>query len=312
MAPEQARGLPATPASDVFSLAATLSFGLTGHGPYGEGEALVLMARAAKGRVTPLTREVPPSLRRPLTAMLDPSPARRPSAAFAVGGPAGTRVQPVPVNRRSKRSTGKRVAAVAAALTLVAAAVAAGVLVLNGWSRSGGQVAESVALPTIPRAASCTPLPYQPCGRPPAPFTDGRSCLAGHADFDGLAANGCEAASSYVAGTVLEAGTAVAANLVPGDSVDTFRTYVKDDLLDFCTGALRVTLTAPAGVTMRVEVARGSHVLARAESQDEKPATATAGEPSCFSNNSQWLTVTVSAVEGRTATDFRLTRNSGW
>jgi hypothetical protein len=312
MAPEQARGAPATPASDVFSLGATLGYGLTGQGPYGHGEPLVLMARAAKGQVTPLPRAVPPSLRRPLTAMLDPRAERRPSAAAALGGTTGTQVQPVPIKRRQTRTAekplAKKVVAVAVGLAMAAAAAAAGVGTLDGWRRSAGQTAAS----SIPPKTPCAPLPYLPCGGPPAPFTDGHRCLPGHADFDGIAANGCEAASTYTAGTVLEAGRATTANLVPADTVDTFRTYVKDDLLDFCTGSLRVTLTAPQGVTMRVEVAQGSHVLASAQSQDGRPAIARAGEPSCFSNNSGWLTITVSGVDGQTAGDFRLSRNAGW
>jgi Protein kinase domain len=312
MAPEQARGAPATPASDVFSLAATLGYGLTGHGPYGHGEPLVLMAKAAKGQVTQLPRAVPPSLRRPLTGMLDPRAERRPSAAAALGGTTGTKVQPVTRTRRRPRRVGKKVVAVAAGLAMAAAAAAAGVGALDGWRRSASQTSASAQAPSVPPTAPCAPLPYQPCGGPPAPFTDGHSCLPGHADFDGIAANGCEAASTYTAGAVLEAGTAATANLVPADTVDTFRTYVKDDLLDFCTGSLRVTLTAPPGVSMRVEVAQGSHVLASAESQDGRPATARAGEPSCFSDNSAWLTIRVSGVEGRTATDFRLSRNAGW
>jgi tRNA A-37 threonylcarbamoyl transferase component Bud32 len=311
MAPEQARGAPATPASDVFALGATIGYGLTGHGPYGHGEPLVLMARAAKGRITPLPRAVPPSLRRPLTGMLDPRPERRPSAAGALGGTTGTKVQPVPVKRRPRVSRWRKVAAVAAGLVVAAAAVAAGIEASGGWRRSTNQTA-AVAHGTVPTTAPCTPLPYQPCGAPPAAFTDGRSCLPGHADFDGIAANGCEAASTYTPGTVLDAGKPILANLVPASTTDVFRAYVKDNLLDFCTGSVRVTLTAPPGVTMRVEVAQGSHVLASAQSQDGTPATAEAGEPSCFSDNSAWLTIRVSGVGARTAADFRLTRNSSW
>ena len=173
------------------------------------------------------------------------------------------------------------------------------------------------AAPGAPAAAgravpACLPLPYQPCGSPPAPYTDGRSCLAGHADYDGIAANGCEAASTYVAGTVLDAGQPVSANLVPANAVDSFQTYVRDNLLDFCTGAFRVTLTAPPGVTLRVDVSRGQRLLASAVSRDGQAATARAGEPSCFSNNSEWLTVTVTALKGQTAENFRLSRNAGW
>ncbi|MEU9336045.1 protein kinase [Streptomyces sp. NPDC048290] len=51
-APEQARGEPTTPASDVFSLGATLHYLATGRSPYrdmGEGSALEQLVRAAEG-----------------------------------------------------------------------------------------------------------------------------------------------------------------------------------------------------------------------------------------------------------------------
>ena len=65
MAPEQARGESASPASDVFSLGATLLFALTGEGPYGPVgvDPRVVMHRAASGRVERPPREIPPELR---------------------------------------------------------------------------------------------------------------------------------------------------------------------------------------------------------------------------------------------------------
>jgi Protein kinase domain len=316
IAPEQAQGVAASPASDVFSLGATLGYALTGQGPFGEGEPLALIARAARGNVTPLPRTVPPSLRRPLTAMLESRPERRPSAAAALGGPTGTRVHPlVPQPRRRSAMREKVLLAGLAAALVAAVVVGGGALAGRGGSTSRAGAPDQAGHATVRRAAApppCAPLPYQPCGGPPAPFTDGRSCLAGHADFDGIASNGCEAASTYVPGTVLDAGQAVMANLVPPESVDTFSTYVRDDLFDFCTGELGVTLAAPQGVALRVDVAQGQHLLASAVSSNGRPATARASEPSCFSSNSGWLTIRVWALQGRTPQDFRLTRNAGW
>src|SRR5690349_16814777 len=94
MAPEQARGEPATPASDVFSLGATLAFAATGAAPYGSGDPRVLVTRAAKGKVTPLPSTIPSDLRKRIEPLLDRTPKRRPTAAAAQGGPAGTRVLP--------------------------------------------------------------------------------------------------------------------------------------------------------------------------------------------------------------------------
>jgi hypothetical protein len=310
LAPEQAKGAPATPASDVFSLGATLGYALTGQGPYGQGEPLVVMARAARGQVRALPRDVPGYLRRPLAAMLDPRPARRPSAAAALGGPTCTRVQPAAVPSRRSPARWEKVAAVlvGAGAFALAALVIGVALTWPGRTASRAGSAASHAPTTSP----CSPLPYQPCGELPAAFTDGRTCLPGHADYDGIAANGCEAASTFMAGTVLSTNHAVLANLVPADTVDTFRTYVKDNLLNFCTGEVQVTLTAPPGVAEQVEVAQGDHVLDRAVSRGGQPATAKVGEPSCFSDNSAWLTIRVSAVDGRTATNFRLVRTGSW
>jgi tRNA A-37 threonylcarbamoyl transferase component Bud32 len=310
LAPEQAKGAPATPASDVFSLGATLGYALTGQGPYGRGEPMVVMAQAARGQVRPLPRDVPAELRRPLAAMLDPRPGRRPSAAAALGGPTGTQVQPAAGRNRSPSRRWGKVAAVLAGAGVVALAALVIGLALRSLPRSSSPIGSATG--HVPSTPPCSPLPYQPCGGLPAPFTDGRACLDGHADYDGIAANGCEAVSTFVPGTVLSVNHAVLANLVPADTVDTFRTYVKDNLLNFCTGEVQVTLTAPPGVADQVEVALGDHVLERTVSRGGEPATAKVGEPSCFSDNSTWLTIRVSAVDGRTATNFRLVRTGSW
>jgi hypothetical protein len=166
------------------------------------------------------------------------------------------------------------------------------------------------AIPTTTPA--CVTLPFQACGQPPAPHTDGTSCLPGYADYDHDPVNGCEAASNYVAGTELKTGQPARANLVPANAVDTFRTYVNASLLHFCLGQLHFTLKAPPGVTDHLEVIRDGKTLATAESTDGRPATASAGQPSCFSDNSGWLTLKVSSVSGASAADFELSRSGSW
>ncbi len=80
MSPEQTRDEPLTPASDIFSLGATLLFAATGHGPFGTGDPGLLMVRAASGKIEKVPKAVPAFLRRRLATMLDPRPERRPTA----------------------------------------------------------------------------------------------------------------------------------------------------------------------------------------------------------------------------------------
>ncbi|GDY29837.1 serine/threonine-protein kinase [Gandjariella thermophila] len=78
LAPETAAGQPATPASDAWQLAATVSFALTGRPPRGERESTVsaLMAAAQAQPVTHLPQQS--VHRKLLAASLHPDPARRP------------------------------------------------------------------------------------------------------------------------------------------------------------------------------------------------------------------------------------------
>ena len=362
IAPEQARGEPATPASDIFSLGATLFYALTGAGPYGNGEPYALALRAARGLVSPLPPGVPTSLARPLAAMLDPRPQRRPSAAALLGGATGTVVDPAARPRRPRPPRRRRIADARGPATgdavrgarfrsptgvakpaagrvlrgigralygpdhrrppthrrrrrVIGAVAAVGLVAAATWTATilaGGSGHPALPSAAATRAAVCAPLPYEPCGSPAAPHTDGLACQAGWYDLDSSTVNGCEATADGVNGTQLVSGRTISANLVPVGEVDTYPTRVDSDALAFCWGSLTVTLTAPPGVTDRVQVRNGSHVLATATSRDGRPATATVGKPSCFGGDGQHDTVTVSGVLGQTGADYTLSRNGGW
>jgi serine/threonine protein kinase len=86
MPPEQARDEPLTPASDIFAVGATLLFAATAVGPFGTGDPGLLMVRAASGKVEKVPKSLPKPLRKRLSAMLDPRPERRPTAAQLLAG----------------------------------------------------------------------------------------------------------------------------------------------------------------------------------------------------------------------------------
>jgi hypothetical protein len=300
MAPEQARGEEAGRAADVFSLGATLLHAATGVGPYGKGSPDLLMVRAAQGKVHPVPRSLPPALRQRLQAMLDPRPERRPSAAAVAGGPHGT-VTRRAVGRRRRRwplLAGLGVAGVVAAV----AAIAVG-------ARETG---DRAAAPTTTTEAPCTALPYQPCGSPVAPNTDGARCLEDFEDYDADTANGCEAAPDGLAdGTPLT--DEIEATIVPRDDVDTFAMEVGDGAQLLCDGRLTVTITAPAGVALRLEVLDGGEVLGQTTSADGVAAAVTIREPECLVDDATTLTARVSAVgSDRTAAAYLLERRGSF
>ena len=81
LAPETANGAPATPASDAWQLAATVSFTLSGHPPRGVRDS-AMAALMAAARAEPLNRLPQRSAHaRLLTASLDTDPSRRPTLA---------------------------------------------------------------------------------------------------------------------------------------------------------------------------------------------------------------------------------------
>jgi eukaryotic-like serine/threonine-protein kinase len=78
MSPEQAEGLPAGPASDIFSLGAVLAFAATGEGPFGAGSSAALLYRVVH-RPADLDH-VPREIRGLIERCLIKDPALRPTA----------------------------------------------------------------------------------------------------------------------------------------------------------------------------------------------------------------------------------------
>ncbi|MFG3053696.1 protein kinase [Kitasatospora sp. NPDC048239] len=77
MSPEQALGQEVTPASDVFSLGATLAFAASGEGPFGSGLPLEILQRVVAGE--PDLAAVPDGLRVLVAACLAKAPGDRPT-----------------------------------------------------------------------------------------------------------------------------------------------------------------------------------------------------------------------------------------
>ena len=309
--PEQARGEPAGPAGDVFSLAATLAFAATGQGPYRPGPPMVVVDRAARGQVQPLSPTVPGMLRTPLERMLDPRSKRRPSAAAVLGGLHGTSVIPArPEGPRAKAARAGRVVAWWPARLLRDPPDRRP----RTWSRFRW-TATAVAAAVVAAFAGLVAVALTGSTPVPAPHTDGKGCAAGWFDLDGNRSDGCEARSDYVAGSVLSQKQAVHANLVPTSATDVFATHVSGDVTNLCWGSLRVTLTAPPQAAEQVTVWKGTNKVADALSANGRPATATVHKPSCFSGDSEDLRVVVTALAatgGASAQDFTLSRDGGW
>lgn len=305
MAPEQARGEEAGQASDVFALGATLLFAATGEGPYGRGAADLLMVRAAQGKVRAVPRDLSLSLRRLLQAMLDPRPERRPSAAALVGGPDGTRVRSAPLGhpRRWPRR------AAAGGLSVIALMVAVAVA-----ARETGSGPAATATPTT--ATPCEGRRFQPCGQAePAPGTNGDQCLVHFDDYDDDPGNGCEATADGLADNVEfpEGANPIRGTIVPRSDVDAFAMPVGDGAQLLCDGKFRVTITAPLGMTVRLELLDGDDLLGETTSADGVPSTVQLDEQDCFFSEARTLTARVSPIgTDRTGNEYTLARHGSF
>jgi hypothetical protein len=199
--------------------------------------------------------------------------------------------------------------AVTLALVSGAAAVA---LAVKDRNTAAAPPTTAAGVETTPAATEpCTPLPYQPCGQPVAAFTDGSACIDGHDDYDGDASNGCEAAPDAIDGSTLS--SSLTANIVPATDTDEYEVPVPDHSQFRCDGTLTLTLTAPPGVTLRLEVLAGSRVLGTAVSADGEAGVAKIREPNCLHDDSGTLEARVTPVgSDRTAAAYTLSRSGSF
>jgi hypothetical protein len=181
------------------------------------------------------------------------------------------------------------------------------------YTRQDGNASDAAAAPntTAPPTTLCATRPYQPCGQPPAPGTDGVACIDDRADYDRVLANGCEAVPDTIDGSRLDGQ--VSANLVPADDVDEYPFEVGDHLQLTCNGAITLTLTAPKGVSMRLEVLDGNDVLGTAVSADGEPGVAQIDDPSCLGDDSGTFVARVTSIgSDRSAKDYTVTRTGSF
>ena len=297
LAPEQARGEDIGPPADVASLGATLHFAATGRSPYGTGEDHAVLLRTARGRPK-VDKAIEPSLRRMIAAMLRPDPDARPTAAALAGGADGTRVLLLLPRRH-------RIAAVLGAGAVVALVATGATVLVTG----GDDPAASNPTTTAP---PCEPLPYQPCGGVPAPNTDGERCIDGHADYDGIAANGCEAAPDGADGDELV--DRIAANIVPEGDFDRYPLTI-DDAADLgCDNTFRLRIVAPPGTSLRITLTDDEGTsFGEATSSDGTPGELAVQDPRCFQDDGGGFVAEVSPIgSDRSAESYILTRSGSF
>ena len=139
MAPEQLRGEPARPSTDVWSLGCLLHEMLAGSRPFRGDTDAALVANIVSGRPRPLDPAVPPAIQGVVERALAKDPARRyPSAAEFADAVAGCRsAAPVPVPSPRKRRW--MAAGVAALIGFVAVSALAVTILRQGelgrWAR---------------------------------------------------------------------------------------------------------------------------------------------------------------------------------
>ncbi|GII91714.1 serine/threonine-protein kinase [Sinosporangium siamense] len=176
LAPERARGKDVGPASDLWSLGATLYAAVIGRSPFERGETMATLS-ALLTEEPDFTR-VPPALHPALKCLLERDPALRIGAAEAdrllaevavpekgrrrrgkdTPAPAPARSAPGRGRRGTARRGGGRTALVAAALVVVLGGGTAAYLTLSSGDGAGPADATATGAPTVAGEPQATPV----------------------------------------------------------------------------------------------------------------------------------------------------------
>lgn len=176
LAPEVAQGHPPTPASDVFSLGATLFSAVEGSPPFGGGNEYATIRQAAEGPV-PEPRNAG-GLAPALTELMRFAPAERPAAAAArdllAGGLEG--LPPAPPHRPRHSARRRRLMVSGAVLAAVVVVVAAFLVFVRTPDQPAAQGPSAVPVKPAVLGIGTNPEEADPCrlvdAAPLKPFGD--------------------------------------------------------------------------------------------------------------------------------------------
>ena len=88
---------------------------------------------------------------------------------------------------------------------------------------------------------------------------------------------------------------------------------MSDDFQLLCDGAFKVTLTAPAMASMRVDLIVNSEIVDTAVSSNGQPATVHADDSGCFTSEDRQVVTRVSwAGDTRTSEPYELRRSGSF
>jgi hypothetical protein len=268
MSPEQTRDEHLTPASDIFSLGATLLFAATGHGPFGSGDPGLLMVRAASGKIEKVPKAVPAFLRRRLQVMLDPRPERRPTAVDLL-------------NRRDVPRRSRLALAGSAAATVLVAGLA---FVATRDGAGDGAAGESV----------------QPAPSP----TDGDTPPGGSSVGEAEPGEMPDAADERDGQPLLDE---VDAALSPIDEIDRYPVPLAP-VDGRCPSEVQIMLTAPPGTAMQLELYLDDTPLDAVESAGGEPASLVVEPGNCLADIGTFSAVVTPLGPVLGTTPYHLTR----